>query len=90
MQEKNPGLREGIKTFSEWPTIPQIYVGGEYGEEGVLLCRNALTYEDTYYRTYIDIYWKDGVMFCRDAIYLYMSCSNTIYIYIYVLLYVSS
>jgi monothiol glutaredoxin len=23
-------LREGIKTFSNWPTIPQLYVGGEF------------------------------------------------------------
>ncbi len=25
-----PGLRDGIKTFSSWPTIPQLYVGGEF------------------------------------------------------------
>ncbi|MEL6317943.1 MAG: Grx4 family monothiol glutaredoxin [Pseudomonadota bacterium] len=23
-------VREGIKTFSEWPTIPQLYVKGEF------------------------------------------------------------
>jgi monothiol glutaredoxin len=23
-------VREGIKTFSNWPTIPQLYVGGEF------------------------------------------------------------
>jgi monothiol glutaredoxin len=23
-------LRNGIKTFSDWPTIPQLYVGGEF------------------------------------------------------------
>jgi monothiol glutaredoxin len=23
-------LRQGIKTFSEWPTIPQLYVKGEF------------------------------------------------------------
>ena len=23
-------LREGIKTFSQWPTIPQLYVKGEF------------------------------------------------------------
>ena len=23
-------LREGIKTFSDWPTIPQLYVAGEF------------------------------------------------------------
>ena len=26
----DPGLREGIKHFSEWPTIPQLYVKGEF------------------------------------------------------------
>ena len=25
-----PELREGIKTFSDWPTIPQLYVKGEF------------------------------------------------------------
>ena len=23
-------LREGIKVYSDWPTIPQLYVGGEF------------------------------------------------------------
>jgi len=27
---ENPEIREGIKTFSEWPTIPQLYVNGEF------------------------------------------------------------
>jgi monothiol glutaredoxin len=26
----DPTLREGIKQFSNWPTIPQLYVGGEF------------------------------------------------------------
>ncbi len=26
----DPGVREGIKEFSEWPTIPQLYVGGKF------------------------------------------------------------
>jgi len=25
-----PSLREGIKEFSDWPTVPQLYVGGEF------------------------------------------------------------
>jgi monothiol glutaredoxin len=25
-----PTLREGIKSFSDWPTIPQLYVKGEF------------------------------------------------------------
>jgi monothiol glutaredoxin len=26
----DPALREGIKEFSDWPTIPQLYVAGEF------------------------------------------------------------
>jgi monothiol glutaredoxin len=26
----DPDLREGIKSFSNWPTIPQVYVDGEF------------------------------------------------------------
>ncbi len=27
---QDPGLRDGIKAFSDWPTIPQLYVNGEF------------------------------------------------------------
>jgi monothiol glutaredoxin len=27
---QNPDVREGIKEFSQWPTIPQLYVKGEF------------------------------------------------------------
>ena len=27
---QDPSLRDGIKAFSEWPTIPQLYVKGEF------------------------------------------------------------
>ncbi|MFI5308474.1 MAG: Grx4 family monothiol glutaredoxin [Polyangiales bacterium] len=27
---KDPDVREGIKEFSSWPTIPQLYVGGKF------------------------------------------------------------
>ena len=27
---ENQSLREGIKEFSDWPTIPQIYIKGEF------------------------------------------------------------
>jgi len=26
----DPEIRQGIKTFSNWPTIPQLYVAGEF------------------------------------------------------------
>ena len=27
---EDPEIREGIKIFSEWPTIPQLYIKGEF------------------------------------------------------------
>ncbi len=27
---QDPEVRQGIKDFSEWPTVPQIYVNGEF------------------------------------------------------------
>ena len=27
---ENPEIREGIKIFSDWPTIPQLYIKGEF------------------------------------------------------------
>ena len=27
---EDPFLREGIKEFSDWPTLPQVYVKGEF------------------------------------------------------------
>ncbi|WP_022727180.1 Grx4 family monothiol glutaredoxin [Fodinicurvata sediminis] len=27
---EDPGLRQGIKDYSNWPTIPQLYVKGEF------------------------------------------------------------
>ncbi len=27
---ENPEIRQGIKDFSQWPTIPQLYVRGEF------------------------------------------------------------
>jgi len=26
----NPGIRQGIKAYANWPTIPQLYVNGEF------------------------------------------------------------
>ncbi len=26
----DPSIREGIKTFANWPTIPQLYIEGEF------------------------------------------------------------
>ena len=27
---QDPEIREGIKTYSDWPTIPQLYIKGEF------------------------------------------------------------
>ena len=27
---ENPEIREGIKIYSDWPTIPQLYIKGEF------------------------------------------------------------
>lgn len=27
---ENPEIREGIKAYANWPTIPQLYVNGEF------------------------------------------------------------
>ena len=27
---QDPGLRQGVKEFANWPTIPQLYVKGEF------------------------------------------------------------
>ncbi|CAI5506105.1 unnamed protein product [Closterium sp. Naga37s-1] len=29
-EDHNPGIREGIKEYSQWPTIPQVFVNGEF------------------------------------------------------------
>lgn len=54
----DPGVRDGIKEFSNWPTIPQLYVKGEFvggcdiitemtlsGELDQLLEQNGVTYD---------------------------------------------
>ena len=27
---RDPGLRQGIKDYTNWPTIPQLYIKGEF------------------------------------------------------------
>jgi monothiol glutaredoxin len=27
---EDPDIREGIKTYANWPTIPQLYINGEF------------------------------------------------------------
>ncbi len=57
---EDPALREGIKQFSNWPTIPQLYVKGEFvggcdivtemfqsGELGPFLTEKGIPHEAT-------------------------------------------
>ncbi len=54
----DPSLRDGIKSFSDWPTIPQLYVKGEFvggcdivtemtlsGELDQLLTENGIAFD---------------------------------------------
>jgi monothiol glutaredoxin len=54
----DPALRDGIKAFSDWPTIPQLYVKGEFvggcdivtemtlsGELDQLLSENGIAFD---------------------------------------------
>jgi len=54
----DPEIRQGIKDFSDWPTIPQLYVKGEFvggcdivtemtlsGELDALLEKNGISYD---------------------------------------------
>ena len=27
---QDPEIRQGVKDYSDWPTVPQLYVGGEF------------------------------------------------------------
>ena len=31
---ENDGVREGVKAYTNWPTIPQLYVKGEFDQRG--------------------------------------------------------
>ena len=26
----DPAIRQGVKEYSDWPTVPQLYIGGEF------------------------------------------------------------
>ena len=55
---EDDGIRQGIKDYSDWPTIPQLYVKGEFvggcdiitemtlsGELDQMLDQNGITYD---------------------------------------------
>ncbi len=55
------GLRQGIKEFSDWPTIPQLYVKGEFVGGCDTITEMTLSGElDT-------LFAENGVAFDKDA-----------------------
>lgn len=55
------GLRDGIKTFSNWPTIPQLYVKGEFVGGCDIITEMTLSGE-------LDkLFEEKGVAFDKDA-----------------------
>ena len=55
------GIRQGIKDFSDWPTIPQLYVKGEFVGGCDIITEMTLSGElDT-------LFQKNGVTFDKDA-----------------------
>ena len=57
----DPELRDGIKSFSDWPTIPQLYVKGEFVGGCDIVTKMTLSGE-------LDrLFEEKGVAFDRDA-----------------------
>tara|TARA_R110002049_G_scaffold10127_2_gene50218 strand:+ start:8851 stop:9222 length:372 start_codon:yes stop_codon:yes gene_type:complete len=55
------GIRQGIKDFSDWPTIPQLYVKGEFVGGCDIITEMTLSGElDT-------LFSESGVTFDKDA-----------------------
>ncbi|MBF9042182.1 Grx4 family monothiol glutaredoxin [Rhodobacterales bacterium HKCCE4037] len=55
------GIRQGIKDFSDWPTIPQLYVKGEFVGGCDIVTEMTLSGElDT-------MFAENGVSFDKDA-----------------------
>jgi monothiol glutaredoxin len=55
------GIRQGIKDFSDWPTIPQLYVKGEFVGGCDIITEMTLSGElDT-------LFEQNGVSFDKDA-----------------------
>ncbi len=55
------GIRQGIKDYSDWPTIPQLYVKGEFVGGCDIITEMTLSGE-------LDqLFAKEGVSFDKDA-----------------------
>ncbi|WP_136682931.1 Grx4 family monothiol glutaredoxin [Falsirhodobacter xinxiangensis] len=57
----DPEIRQGIKDFSDWPTIPQLYVKGEFVGGCDIITEMTLSGElDT-------LFTNSGIAFDKDA-----------------------
>ena len=57
----NEGVRQGIKDYSDWPTIPQLYVKGEFVGGCDIVTEMTLSGELD------DLFEKNGVAFDKAA-----------------------
>ena len=57
----DPELRDGIKSFSDWPTIPQLYVKGEFVGGCDIVTEMTLSGELD------ELLTRSGVAFDKDA-----------------------
>ena len=55
------GVRQGIKEYSDWPTIPQLYVKGEFVGGCDIVTEMTLSGELD------DLFEKNGIAFDKDA-----------------------
>jgi monothiol glutaredoxin len=54
-------MRQGIKSFSDWPTIPQLYVKGEFVGGGDIITEMTLSGE-------LDqVFENNGIAYNKDA-----------------------
>jgi len=62
------GIRQGIKDFSDWPTIPQLYVKGEFVGGCDIITEMTLSGElDQLFETNGVVYDKDAAEKIREA-----------------------
>lgn len=62
------GVRQGIKDFSDWPTVPQLYVKGEFVGGCDIITEMTLSGElDTLFETNGVGYDKDAAEKIREA-----------------------
>ena len=65
---ENPDLRQGIKDFSDWPTIPQLYVKGEFVGGCDIITEMTMSGElDTLFDSENISYDKDAASKIREA-----------------------